>query len=130
MSRTLLQAGFSAVELLITLFIGVAFVATSYQLYSIINKGGGEVRDQSKASNIAYQNIQRASAAATNPCAASSSAGVLPANSGLANAAVTVTVTCPYGTTIPGVSTTVSKISVTVTYGSSQGVTHAVYVAK
>lgn len=133
MNRLRPQAGFSAVELLITLFIGVAFVATSYQLYSIINKGGGEARDQSKASNIAYQNLQRYAALATNPCVATSSptpTPTIPSNSGLANAAISVNMSCPYGTTIPGVSVIVTKVLVTVTYNSGDSVSHAMYVAK
>jgi prepilin-type N-terminal cleavage/methylation domain-containing protein len=62
------QAGFSAVELLITLFIAAAFVATGYQLYSVIIQDGEAAREQAKASNIAYDNLRRYSPQATSPC--------------------------------------------------------------
>ena len=46
------QSGFTAVELLITLFIAVAFIATGYQLYTAILKDSAETRNQANASNI------------------------------------------------------------------------------
>lgn len=122
------EAGFSAVELLITLFIGVAFIFTGYQLYSIITKNGSDVRSQATASNIAYQNLQRYSALATNPCVATSNPSptpTIPSGSGLSNPSITVTMSCPYGVTIA-----ITKVSVSVKYGSpQQEVIHAVYVA-
>lgn len=122
------HAGFSAVELLITLFIAVAFIATGYQLFSIITKNGSEVRTQAIASNIAYQNLQRYSALATNPCVATNSPSptpTIPSGTALSNASITVSMSCPYGTTIA-----ITKVSVSVKYGSpQQEVVHATYVA-
>jgi hypothetical protein len=120
------QAGFSAVELLITLFIAVAFIGTGYQLYSIIINGGGEARAQARASNIAYDNLRRYTPQATNPCSVftPTPTPTIPANSGLSNATITVTISCPYTTAV-----TVTKVQVSVKYGSpQQEVLHAIYV--
>jgi len=123
------QAGFSAVELLITLFIAAAFISTAYQLYTIIIKNGADARSQAFASNIAYDNLRRYSANATSPCSVvtPSPTPTIPANSGLTNPSITVTYSCPYGT-----SSTVTKIVVAVKYGGTtpqQEVDHAIFVS-
>jgi Tfp pilus assembly protein PilV len=124
------ESGFSAVELLITLFVAAAFVATGYQLYSVILKDGGEARTRAKATNIAYDNLRRYSPKAVKPCAAvtPSPTPTIPAGSGLLNPSITVTITCPSGTG----TTSVSKVQVTVTYGPSpqEQVVHALFVTK
>lgn len=120
-------SGFSAVELLITLFIAVAFIATGYQLYSIIINDGGEVRARTKASNIAYDNLRRYVPQATDPCSVftPTPAPSIPANSGLSSPSITVVISCPYG------ALNVTKIQVTVKYGTSspqKEVVHAIFV--
>jgi prepilin-type N-terminal cleavage/methylation domain-containing protein len=122
------QSGFTAVELLITLFVGAAFIATGYQLYSAIIQNSGEARFRSKASNIAYDYLRRYASQATNPCSTvtPSPTPTLPTDSGLSRATLTVAITCPWGT-----SAATSKIQVTITYGSPQEeVAHALYVTK
>ena len=66
MTNTTSQAGFSAVELLITLFIAVAFIGAGYQLYAIIIKDGSEASLRAKANTIAYENLRTYSAKTTN----------------------------------------------------------------
>lgn len=51
--------GFTTVELLVTLFIAVAFLMSGYQLYSMIIRDGGEARARAKASNVAYDYLKR-----------------------------------------------------------------------
>jgi Tfp pilus assembly protein PilV len=119
-------AGFSAIELLITLFIAAAFLTTGYQLYSIVIKSSATSRSRAQASNIAYDALRRYSAQATNPCTVvtPTPTPTIPANPGITNAAISVSFSCPYGTTSP-----TSKIRVTVTYGTSGGeVDHALLV--
>ncbi len=121
------QEGFSAVELLITLFIAAAFIATGYQLFSVIIKNGGDSRTRAKASNIAYDNLRRYSTQATSPCSTftPSPTPSIPAGSGLSAASITVTISCPYGT-----SASVTKVLVSVKYGSpQQEVIHAIYAS-
>jgi Tfp pilus assembly protein PilV len=120
------QAGFSAVELLITLFVGVAFIATGYQLYSVIIQSSGDARFRARASNIAYDNLRRYSAQATNPCSTvtPTPTPTVAASSGLSNPVISVTISCPFGT-----SSGTSKVQVTLTYGlPQQEVSHAIYI--
>jgi Tfp pilus assembly protein PilV len=121
------QSGFSAVELLISMFIAVAFIAAGYQLYSVIVKDGSDARLQARASAIAYENLRTYSATASSPCVVSSLAPVaLPStgSNGLPSATMYVNLTCPYGT-----SDLTTKVSVRITYGSPQKeVTHALFV--
>ena len=118
------QAGFSAVELLITLFIAAAFIGTGAQLYSVIIQNSDEARMRSIASNIAYNNLRRYAADATNPCTTSTPTATIPANSGLTNASITVTITCPFG-----VSTPTSRVEAKVLYNTpQQEAVHALYV--
>ena len=124
-----IQSGFSAVELLITLFIAAAFLISGYQLYAVVIKDGGEARMQSRAGNVANEYLSQYSLNATNPC--SVNPGVLPQPNeavtnitGLSNVKRTISISCPYGTTSP-----ISKVSVTVTYGSPvQTIKSATYV--
>lgn len=125
MSRTKEESGFTIVELLITLFVGVAFLVAGYQLYNVIIKDGGLVRAEAKASNVAYDYLRRYSTSAVSPCVAST-----PVNNtsitvaGLSAVNVTVTISCPYS----GV-TAISKINVQLTYNSpQQTVKYSTYV--
>jgi Tfp pilus assembly protein PilE len=120
-------SGFTAVELLITLFVAAAFLIAAYQLFSLVIRDGGQIRSESRASNIAYDYLRRYSDSATTiPCTAST-----PLNnasitvSGLTNVKVTIDVSCPTGT-IAGLS----KVKATLTYNSPmQTVTYAAYVS-
>jgi Tfp pilus assembly protein PilE len=129
MRQTRHTTGFTAIELLITLFIATAFIATGYQLYSIIVKNGGQVRMHANASNIAYDNLRRYADLVTNPCTASATPSptpTIPSNSGLPSASITVTLSCPYTNTI-----NITKVLVAVKYGTpQQEVDHAIYVIK
>lgn len=119
------QSGFSAIELLITLFVAVAFIAAGNQLYIATIKSSGDSRQKTTANNIAYDNLRRYAPQATAQCSVvtPSPTPTIPAGSGLSNASITVTISCPYG-----VSTTVSKIQVSVKYGTpQQEVIHATY---
>jgi Tfp pilus assembly protein PilV len=121
------QTGFSAVELMITLFIGVAFIGSGYQLYGIAITDGRDARLRTQASSIAYSQMRTTAASVTNPCTTSTPTTPMPANSGLVNSNMTTTITCPYGTT-----SSVSAVTVTLTYGNDspqKQVTHALYVS-
>lgn len=119
------EAGFSAVELLITLFIAAIFIATGYQLYTVVITSGAEANSQSIASGIAYENIRRYASQVPNPCAPAtpSPAATIPANT-LPNPSIDVVLDCPYGN-----GATVGRVMVTVRYGTpQQEVVHAMYV--
>jgi Tfp pilus assembly protein PilV len=126
MIRAAKQSGFSAVELLITLFIAAAFIGTGYQLFSIVTQNGESARSKAKASNIAYDNLRRYSPQATNPCTVvtPSPTPSIPSGSNLPNASISVSITCPYGTSVG-----LTKVTATVTYGNPQeSVVHVLFV--
>ena len=119
------QAGFSAVELLISLFIAVAFMGAGYQLYAIAVKDGGDARLRAKANDIAYEKLRAYAPQATKPCTTvtPSPTPTLPNATDLPAASITVSITCPY------TSSQTSKVSVTVRYDTPQKeVTHALFV--
>ena len=126
------QSGFSAVELLITIFIAAAFAGAGYQLYIAIMRDGSDARNQSTASNIAYDYIRRYTPLAQSPCAtitpdpSPTIPTGNPSYTALGAADVSATIECPY----PAPSST-TLITVTVTYGPSSNqkqVRHALYV--
>jgi len=127
MNKLSLQSGFSAVELLITLFVAFLFVMMGYQLYGAVINDGGEVRSDAKASDIAYKYLRQYADGAPAVCAASTPKNnVALATSEMQNAKITVTITCP-NTSLTGLSLVTSKV----TYGSpQQEVTHALYMGQ
>jgi prepilin-type N-terminal cleavage/methylation domain-containing protein len=110
-----LQQGFSAVELLITLFVAAAFLVTGYQLYYSVIERSGQARLRSIATNVAYDNLRFYAAKVTAPCTSTSNptpTPTIPANSGLGDASITVSLTCPFGT-----SNNITTVTVQVGYG-------------
>lgn len=129
MNKTDRQAGFTAIELLISLFIAVAFIGAGYQLYAVIVKDGGDARMRARANDIAYDKLRAYTPQATNPCSVvtASPTPTIAAPTGLPpNATISVTFSCPYGLSDP-----LTKITVTVLYGTpQQEVTHALFVSQ
>jgi len=121
-----LSNGFTAIELLITLFIAAVFLVSGFQLYNLIIKDGGQTRAQGRASNTTYDYLQRYKPYATYPCTPQTpltNSAITVTN--LSNVTVTVAISCPYGT-----ASTTSKILVTLNYNSPQQVvSNATYVA-
>lgn len=120
------QSGFTAVELLITLFVAVAFLVAGYQLYNFIIQQSSEVRNEAKISNIAYDYLRQYQSRVTNPCTSSTP---LPTTAitvqGLVNVQARVTITCPNG-----VVSRLSRVEARITYGGSpqKELTFATYV--
>jgi prepilin-type N-terminal cleavage/methylation domain-containing protein len=114
MTRHHQQSGFTAVELLITLFVAAAFLVAGYQLYNVIIKDSGNTRAQARASNVAYDYVRRYSPSATNPCTTLTPLNNAPISvTGIGNVTVTVLITCPYTAV-----TNVSKVTVTLNYNN------------
>lgn len=120
-------AGFSAVELLVTLFIAAAFLLAGYQLYAAIVRDSGDARQRTRASNIAYDYLRRYAASAPAICSPSTpvnNTSLSPIPDGLGMAVVTVQISCPNS----GL-TRLKKIQTTVRYtASGEEVQHAIYV--
>lgn len=121
------QSGFTAVELLVTLFVAAAFLVAGYQLYNVVIKDGGQTRAQSRASNVAYDYMRRYSASASTPCSSSTPLSGSPITvAGLGATTITVALTCPYASL-----TTITKITVTVLYNNpQQSVVYSTYVKR
>jgi len=111
------QSGFTAVELLITLFVAAAFLIASYQLFNLVVKDGGATRAESRASNIAYDYLRQYAASSTTiPCTESSPLNNAPLSiDGLTNVTVDVSIKC-----LPDAIESVSKVEVTVKYNNPQ----------
>lgn len=102
------KAGFTAVELLATLFVAAVFLLSGYTLYNTIMSRSGDARQRVQADNIAFDYLRRYQSSATNPCTSSIPATKLPisssaATNGLTNPTATVQVSCP-NSAIPSLS--------------------------
>lgn len=64
------EDGFSAIELLVTLFIAVAFLGTAYQLYTVVIRDSADARFRARASNIAYAELRKRSDDSVQGCTA------------------------------------------------------------
>lgn len=119
------QSGFTAVELLITLFVAAAFLVAGYQLFSVVVRDGGQTRAESRAANIAYDYLRRYSGAVSNPCSSQTLVDNESINvTGLSNVTVSVTATC-----LLSELSTVSKIQASITYNDPQKtVSYVTYV--
>lgn len=123
--------GFTAVEVLVTLFIAVLLIGGGYQAYGLVNSNSQEARERSTASNHAYEALRRLAVAPPSTCPASPSpqdiTSELPSDSGLSGPyTMTATYSCPYGS-----GHTISQLTVRILYGPSspqKEVEHAVYV--
>lgn len=121
------QSGFTAVELLITLFVAATFLIAAYELFNLVIKDGGATRSESRATNIAYDYLRRyAASAPTIPCTASHPLSNSPLSvDGLVNVTIDVTVSC-----LPNASTSLSKVEVAVTYNvPAETIKYATYTS-
>ena len=125
------NSGFSAVELIVTLFIAVLFLFMGYTLFGTIVTSGSQNRHRSQADNVAFDYLRRYESTVGSTCAASTPVNnvALTGTSAvdLGTPAVTVNITCPNGTL-----TALSLVKVTVTYqegGSQRNVYHEVFAS-
>ena len=120
------QSGFSAIELLIALFIAVIFLTAGHQLYNAIVQDSGEIRQRARANNVAYNILRKYSDGAPGACGNETVVDdqpVTPTPEGLVNVRHTVTYSCPQ-TNLPSVT----RVQVAVSYGEdSKEVIHAIY---
>lgn len=98
MSRATRDQGFSTVELLISLFIAAAFIATGFQLFSAVTNNSNEARLRSKAATVANDHLQKRTAGAPVPCLVQTPVtnATIP-TSDLPQGSYSVEYTCPYG---------------------------------
>jgi hypothetical protein len=117
MSKHDKQSGFTAVELLITLFVAAAFLIAGYQLFNVVIRDGGQARAESTAGNVAYDYLRRYAPIATSPCNPTTALSNSPISvEGLSKATITITVSCPADYSAVGLS----KIEATIKYNTPQ----------
>jgi Tfp pilus assembly protein PilE len=121
------DSGFTAVELLITLFVAAAFLIAAYQLFNLVVKDGGSTRAESRAANVAYDYLRQYAASSTTiPCTASSPLNDAPLTiDGLTSVTIDVDVTC-----LPDAIASLSKVTATIMYNNpQQTLKYATYVS-
>jgi prepilin-type N-terminal cleavage/methylation domain-containing protein len=121
------QSGFTAVELLVTLFVAAAFLIAAYQLFNLVVKDGGATRSESRAANVAYDYLRQYAASSTTiPCTPSSPLNDAPLSiDGLTSVTVNVTISC-----LPDAIASLSKVEVAITYNNpSQTIKYATYTS-
>lgn len=123
--------GFSAIELLVTLFIAFLFLSMGYTLYGAIVTSSSSARHRAQADNIAYDYLRRYEATVTSPCVVTTPVSSQPVTGGsaidLGSPTVTVNISCPNSTVVA-----VSKVKVTVLYnekGVQRNVFHEVFAS-
>ena len=130
----LTERGFTAVELLITLFIASIFLLAGYQLYSQLGESGQNAKRISTISSLVYDQLSNAHqyVAATGCTPNTSIPALNPTVAGFTSVQITTAVTCPFSTTGGGAAN-VSLITVKATYsygGNTETLTHAQYDQK
>jgi Tfp pilus assembly protein PilE len=115
MTKMQKQAGFTAVELLITLFVAAAFLIAAYGLFNLVIKDGGATRGESRAANVAYDYMRQYAASSTTiPCTETTPLTNAPLSvDGLSNVTITVAITC-----LPDAISSLSKVDVAITYNA------------
>lgn len=104
------KAGFTAVELLITLFVAFALLMSGYLLSSIVVNESGEMRAALRATAAARKYANQYQPAVGTSCVAATPLDNQPVTvSGIADVRVTVTVTCP-NSAVPNVSRVLSSV--------------------
>jgi type II secretory pathway pseudopilin PulG len=122
------RQGFTAVELLVSIIVGVVFFITVGQLYSVVINDAADSRNRANASSLAYTQARTVYKQQANTSCSASSASITLTSTGLPGTVTRTTVVdCPFN--IAGnYPTTVSRITVTITYGNPQEtVRHVLY---
>ena len=126
---TVRQTGFTAVELLVTLFIASIFLFAGYQLYTQVTREGAYADKAARISNIVYEKLRKTTGGMSDQtsCTANTPTNEPITVTGFPSVVLSVAITCPYGTSKP-----ISLVTVTATYDdnitSNNTLVHGVYV--
>ncbi len=108
------ESGFTAVELLITLFVAAVFLIAGYQLYSFVVQRSSDARNETRISNVAYDYLRQYEARITNPCTSLTPvSNALITVDGLTDVRITVAINCPNSSV-----NRLSRIQVTAVYNN------------
>lgn len=134
--KTTLKKGFTAVELLITLFIAAVFLFAGYQLYTQVIRDSKDADKIAKLSNVTYQKMRESASQITTAypsgCAAASQSTTTNTEtvSGVGSVTFTKIISCPAGTTPPLSDLFLVKIQAAYSdSGNAKTVEHATYAS-
>ena len=127
--------GFTAVELVITIIVGVMFLITTSQIYTVVLADSANARNKANASAIAYSTARTVLATLGTTCSNTTltfGSGLTPAAPSLTSlpppATITAVVDCPFAYVVYSNNSAVSRLTITITYGTSaQKVRHVLY---
>ena len=122
------EAGFTVVELLVSLVVGSLLLISGYQLYGVVSTVVGEARQMSQASNIGYEVLRREGGVyqdLSEPCHAPERQTIHRSDITLPETTITMERCRPYK------EVAVLRVVVIVRYGTPQKeVRHATYIAQ
>ena len=133
------QQGFTAVELLITIFIAAIFLFSGYQLYTQVNRDGTNASRMAFLSSKAYEKVKAAAAtvSANYPggCISTSESLPSPPNppdtesetiAGIGTVTFTTKISCPYGAA-SSIDAFLINVKASYTYNGKKEVERAIY---
>ena len=122
--------GFTAIELLVSIVVGVLLLGSGYQLYMVVSKDSGDAQRQSRANAAASDLMRQGENRVAKTCTTQASLTGLaqPTYADLPNMSTNVSITCPYPANL-----NISRVTVTLEYvnernGPVQRVTRALLV--
>ena len=130
------EDGFTAVELLVTLFIAAIFLFSGYQLYTQVTRDGSEANQSAKISAILYEKQQAAIATVTaaqpNGCVTelippAPGSTITEQVEGIGSVDFTTTIKCPQGTGTPADLFLVKVSASYTTNGTNKNLEQAIY---
>ena len=127
--------GFTTVELVITIIVGVMFLITTSQIYTVVIADSANTRNKANASAIAYSTARIVLATIGTTCNSGNltfGSGPTPAAPSLASlpapTSITAVVNCPFASAVYSNNSAVSRLTVTITYGpNAQKARHVLY---
>lgn len=122
-----IHRGFTAVELLITIIVGMIFIGAVSQVYTVVINDAAATRYKATARSLAYTQARVTVASLGATCTASNATITLSSTGLPAPVSQTTNVACPY----VGVSYStlqVARVTVTVSYGGAgESAKHVLY---
>lgn len=113
-----IHRGFTAVELLITIIVGMIFLGAMSQVYTVVINDAAATRYKATARSIAYTQARVTVASLAATCAASNATITLSSTGLPGPVSQTTNVACPYASA-GYVNPNVARVTVTVSYGSA-----------
>ncbi len=129
------EQGFTAVELLITLFIAAVFLFAGYQLYIQVTRDADDADKTARISNLVQERMRERLAEVTaqypNGCISASAANTTQSQSveGVGSVSFNTVTRCPIAAT-SGSATDLFQVTVTATYtelGQTRTLQHSTY---